>query len=274
MKKCKKLLKFFSFFATLTLAFLLVSPKANAMYDENLNKVVYGSIKMNPNNNEFTLKVQYQYQVKGVQVYICEAGKSNFSCENEYISLLKEMVDYSDSNKGLRESSINKGGQETLTYLFEPSAVYDGTRIDDYANGTYKIMVKASFCLLRDNELKNCAVWQTNDEDQSYPVIYEETITINSAYTDNTKINQTIDSILHIVNSYAIPVMWVLLGILLVVRGVLLAIDIVKASDEAEVRQKKISGLVWLIIGVFAGYAITIAAHVVMSILGYGGIFS
>ena len=54
----------------------------------------------------------------------------------------------------------------------------------------------------------------------------------------------------------------------------MLAIDIVKASDEADVRQKKISGLVWLIIGVFAGYAITIAAHAVMNMLGYGGIFS
>jgi hypothetical protein len=54
----------------------------------------------------------------------------------------------------------------------------------------------------------------------------------------------------------------------------MLSIDIVKASDEAEVRQSKIKGLTWLIIGVLAGYAITIGASWVMTLLGYGGIFS
>lgn len=273
MKKCRKALKFFSFLAIFIFALFLASPKASAMYKPELNKVVDGSIKFAPNTNEFSLIVQYQYQVKDVQVYICRADLSNKNCEKDYISLLRIADDFADVNSKMEESDINKTNQETQTYSFSPNSVYDGTPIDGFANGTYKIMVKASFCILRTNDKSSCEIWEV-DNNNRHPIIHEETITINSAYTDNTKINQTIDSIIHIVNSYAIPVLWVLLGILLVVRGVMLAIDIVKASDEADVRQKKISGLVWLIIGVFAGYAITIAAHAVMNMLGYGGIFS
>ena len=53
----------------------------------------------------------------------------------------------------------------------------------------------------------------------------------------------------------------------------MLGIDIVKSVDEPEVRKKKVSGLIWLFIGIFAAYTITIIASVVMSMFGYGGIF-
>ena len=78
---------------------------------------------------------------------------------------------------------------------------------------------------------------------------------------------------LNIVNNIVIPILWVILGILLIVRGVMLGIDIVKSADEPEVRKKKVSGLIWLFIGIFVAYVITIVASVVMSMLGYGGIF-
>ena len=50
--------------------------------------------------------------------------------------------------------------------------------------------------------------------------------------------------------------------------------DIVKASDDPELRRRKISGLVWLFIGIFVGYVITITASIVMGYFGYGGLFS
>ena len=124
---------------------------------------------------------------------------------------------------------------------------------------------------MRNAEKTDCA---SIDNWTDYEQLYSEIIEIDGAFTGNSDVNNIIARVLTVVNDYVIPILWVVMGILLIVRGVILAIGIVKASDEAEVRASKIKGLVWLAVGVLAGYAITIGASWVMSVFGYGGLFS
>ena len=55
-------------------------------------------------------------------------------------------------------------------------------------------------------------------------------------------------------------IIYIVLGLFLVVKGALIGMQIVKAADEPQVRQEKISSLKWLVIGVAVAYAVTIAA--------------
>ena len=86
----------------------------------------------------------------------------------------------------------------------------------------------------------------------------------------DAKTNGDIDSLLEIldgiVDNTILPIIYVVLGLFLVVKGALLGVQIVKAADEPQVRQEKINSLKWLVIGVAVTFAVVIAADVV---LGY-----
>ena len=103
--------------------------------------------------------------------------------------------------------------------------------------------------------------------------ILNEKFILKGGITNYGEINSTIGQILIIINNIVIPVLWLALGILLIARGILLGIGIIKSSDEPEVRQKKVHGLIWLGIGIGVAYIITIGASAIMSMLGYGGYF-
>ena len=62
-------------------------------------------------------------------------------------------------------------------------------------------------------------------------------------------------------------VIYVVLGLFLIVKGAILGLQIVKAADEPQVRQEKISSLKWLVIGVLIAYVVVIAANVLTSTL-------
>lgn len=60
-------------------------------------------------------------------------------------------------------------------------------------------------------------------------------------------------------------VIYFALGLLLVIKGALLGMQIVKAADEPQVRQEKIGSLKWLVIGVAIAYGISLVAQVLVS---------
>ena len=70
------------------------------------------------------------------------------------------------------------------------------------------------------------------------------------------KIEGIVDTILIII--------YIVLGLFLVVKGALIGMQIVKAADEPQVRQEKISSLKWLVIGVAIAYAVTFAADLLV----------
>ena len=273
MFKNKFLSKMFSLFSAMVVVLILMSPtQALAKHDPANDRVLagQGQLVIDPTNSKESLVVtfQYQYGITNVEVHICDSNVATDSmCRDNSRSAFIDYVnpEVTTSGKNIYMNEAYKT-QSLTTITYKPSAPSLGTPIKDYVNGTYKIVVSASFCEAVKAD-GSCAYWGGQD------AIYSQTFELKGAFTGNAKVNTVLSNILVIVNDYVIPILWVALGILLVVRGVILAIGIVKASDEAEVRANKIKGLVWLIIGVVAGYAITIAASWVMTLLGYGGVF-
>ncbi len=60
-------------------------------------------------------------------------------------------------------------------------------------------------------------------------------------------------------------IIYIVLGVLLVIKGALLGVQIVKAADEPQVRQEKIGSLKWLVIGVAIGYGVAAVAQILLS---------
>jgi len=61
-----------------------------------------------------------------------------------------------------------------------------------------------------------------------------------------------------------LTIIYIVLGLFLVIKGAILGMQIVKAADEPQVRQEKISSLKWLVIGVAIAYAVTYAADLLV----------
>ncbi|MBR3891666.1 MAG: hypothetical protein IKJ30_06340 [Bacilli bacterium] len=272
MCKSKKTSKLFSLFATFIFVLFLFAPvRANAAYEPSeYAKMLTGKNQfvVDPTSSDegLVVTIQYKYKVKDLIVVICEAAANQDSCKTSYESA--EIDGYRISVFKKASYDMNTGSQESMTETTPFSGATLGSPIRDYANGKYKVYVSADVCELRSANKQNCSSW-INDH-----VLYFDEIEIKGAFTGNADVNNIIADVLTIVNNYVIPVLWVAMGILLIVRGVILAIGIIKASDEAEVRSNKIKGLVWLVIGVFAGFVMTIGASWIMSVFGYGGMFS
>ena len=65
-------------------------------------------------------------------------------------------------------------------------------------------------------------------------------------------------------------VIWVLVGVLamiLIVKGVMTALAVMKAADEPQVRQEKIQGFKYLAIGLVVGIIILSFANVIMKLV-------
>ena len=65
-----------------------------------------------------------------------------------------------------------------------------------------------------------------------------------------------------------LTIIYIVLGLFLVIKGALIGMQIVKAADEPQVRQEKISSLKWLVIGVAIAYAVTFVADLVIDYFG------
>ena len=74
-----------------------------------------------------------------------------------------------------------------------------------------------------------------------------------------------LDKLSGVITGTVLPIIYVVLGLFLVVKGAILGMQIVKAADEPQVRQEKIGSLKWLVIGVAIAYAVTIVANVVIN---------
>lgn len=271
MKECKRFSGLLCLLASFIMLMFLSCVNVNAAYyEQGKNKVV--DYTVDRNGNKVTVSIEYQNGIAGLEVYICE--KSNFSnCEVSYIT---KFVDANlDISSDSTKFQINNS-EEVRVYYAEFTNVTDGDSLNTYidkvesdgsVDNEYRILIKADYCIMRSNDASTCKVW---DKDVTAK---DEKFVLESGITTSGQLNTTIGKMLNIIHNIVIPILWGILGVILIVRGIMLGMDIVKSADEPEVRKKKVSGLIWLIIGIFVAYVITIAARVVMGMFGYGGYF-
>lgn len=270
MKTWKFLVTSFCLIAAFLFASVFECNQVDALYyNANDNKLL--SYDVSRKNNKLSLSVQYQNGIVGLTTYICDKNVATAeNCKNKSITV------YNDPNIS-DENPIINGGSQVQIYNPTYNSHTDGKPLSSYNDAidsegksmsTYRIAVYAKFCIVASVSGDTCY----NSETQ-YRSIAFETFDLDHALTTSGQVNETLAQVLNLVNNIFIPILWLALGVFLIVKGIMLSMDIVKSADEPDVRKKKVGGLVWLIIGVFIGYAVTILASYFMSMLGYGGYF-
>ena len=276
MVKSKIMSRIFSFLAiSFIIGMFLPCQKVGAIYKESENKVVSDQIEIDKSKDKISFSIQYQYGVYGMAAYVCTTTTATMNCINSAITKFEDQTNKDQDNPIMNYSSSQEVQVLKLEYTHtEGTPLYayrdNVTSTGDIEN-LYKVVVTAKFCKMRKSDNTACQNWESGNNPR---VILEKEVNITSAgITESGEINDTLANVLNIVNNIFIPVLWLGLGILLIVRGIMLGIGIVKSADEPEVRKKKVSGIIWLFIGVAVGYVVTIGAHAVMGMLGYGGYF-
>ena len=268
-------------FATFVFVMFFSSQNVSAVPNPELNKLTY--YKVDRDANKVYVQIDYQYGITDLQVYICNTQVESSCISNPITKYLDSSLIYEiDTTTGVESNVLINSGDSVAVFdnNAKPYTNPDtGIALNAYGhkydedgkpNNLYYIMVTARFCLVRTEDKSGCFLW---DEELPY-VIFSEQFDMATGLTASAEINNTISQMLYIVNSIVIPILWVILGLLLIIRGIMLGMDIVKSADEPEVRKKKVQGLVWLFIGVFVGFVITGVASAVMSMFGIGGLFS
>ena len=241
-------------------------------YEVSRNGIVEESVSVKRSDDEVRFSMNYQNGIGDVKVYICD---SQDNCNiGSALTYFEDSALRITGDTGGRINTAQNATSSELVYSVPTSGDHLSTYRDRYDNSTgklnniYYLKVEAKFCITRNAEKTACTMWDNQ------PYVWGKKIDLdNGGLTGDSQINQTLAQMLNIVNTIVIPILWVLMAALLIIRGIMLGMDIVKSSDEPDVRKKKISGLVWLFIGVGVGYAITITANIVMGMFGYGGIF-
>ena len=201
---------------------------------------VLGSIHIYDNGQ---IDIKYRYGLRQATVYYCEKGNN---CDNNRWSY-REIVE-SDLY-----SSYKNEGDDLETYSYS---------LGLESNKEYKVKVKAYV----GNGTNYTGLESIGGSAALTSFQVETDGYINGSNTEgvkNKKIAGWLTKLQEIANTIVIPLIYVATGLLLVIKGALLGTQIVKSSDQPEVRSEKIHALKWLVIGV----GITYAANTMVGLL-------
>ena len=285
----KKSLKCFSFILFCSLFMLFVSfSNVDARYDASKNET-----KILVSENEVKITVSYQRGLdKSTAQYVwCEIPNIN-----KVVNSLNDCTRVLAEDKG-PVSYIVEGGDIAVNYIAQGTSEHVDSNLTTYtftipkakdpvlnvANGYlvaeqyYALVVTNNFCAVREGNsgsYSGCAYWDLENNVTVLNVSTNDILNHKVVGGDGTALDDIeddsvrtfMDKIYEIVHGTVMPIIWVVLGIFLVVKGTLLGVQIVKAADEPQVRQEKVGSLKWLVIGVGIAYA---SSFVVDLVIGF-----
>lgn len=183
--------------------------------------------------------IKYKYGLRKADLFFCER---NHTCEYDVYSVIS-LVDSNSENayKNLMPDQMAKFTykaklEEGKEYLFRLEAYFG--KIGNY-QGNENIGGSPSITSLQVLDTKDVYI---NGDDTLYDV-------------DNENIRSLLENILEITNEFVLPILYSVIGMVLVVKGALLGVQIVKSADMPEVRAEKVRALKWLAIGVAIAFA-------------------
>jgi hypothetical protein len=180
---------------------------------------VVGTIKF---YDDFTIRYEYKHEVKNILITVCPKDDCVASTTQEY----------------------------------EPGQTYFGSEYVD-------IFLKEHFTL-NDNEeyiVSSTADFQPYPEAQNELVtgymsddcvFYEGSSSESQEDEDPNFIMDETNKFVRLAKKYLIPGLYALLGIVLVIKGILLAIDLAKHADEPDIRKEKIRAFAYFGIAILA----------------------
>lgn len=276
MKKTIKCLTVCLF--ALFIAFLFASKPVSANYDEKKNNV-----SITVEKEQVKIRATYQRGLSRESYYIW--------CEYTGDKGLDNINACSQAEQNAMRKFVQIGGEETTNYINQGRSSYVDenpvshsftvnkendqilNEINNYDGKNFTIFAVTYYCTTRDgveNNYTSCMHWES--ETTKLDVNIKNLIDGNGGYnvgdlTEDEDVNELIIKIQDITNNTILPIIYVVLGIFLVIKGALLGMQIVKAADEPQLRQEKIGSLKWLVIGVAIAYAATFVVNILTKYL-------
>lgn len=240
------------------------SVKAN--YEDSKNKL-YLSIT----NEEIKITIQYQRGIvkDDTTLILCKGTIGKPTCDSPVnIPLLdKESREYiSNKDATIADNEITK-----QSFVLKTKNIQGFPSVNSNTTESYTLFLQAKFCEVREIDLEGYPTGECNIANESAKMeLVSFTIAnlLDDAFEKGNQIEDEdmrnlMNKISDIVDDYVLPIIWSLLGLLLIIKGTMLGVQIVKSADEPQVRQEKIHSMKWLVIGV----AIAASASAVVKVL-------
>ena len=187
------------------------------------------------NNGEIVIR--YKYGLRKADLFYCEKETTCLDGMDSVMSILESnSVDtYKNTSEDLKSYTFQPDLDSNKLYRFRVEAYFGKTSGYTGTEGLYGSPTITSLQVL-----------ETKD---NY-VNYEKKYTYGDEGIDNlmTKIQ-------NIVNTVIIPVLYTAIGMVLVVKGSILGVEIVKSADDPNTRAQKVHSLKWLAIGTGIAFA-------------------
>jgi len=207
---------------------------------------ILGTIQVYDNGE---IVIGYKYGLRRVDVLYCEKGEN---CDNN-VYFIKNIMESNIDNTYKNESN------ELEKYSYK-------LKLDKESE--YRVKVEAYFGTNSGyNGLENIQGSYTISSLQSVDT-GEKYLKISSKSSNvgDERVDGVLQKLTEITNTAILPIIYIVTGLVLVIKGALLGVQIVKSADEPEVRAQKVRGLIWLVVGVAIVYA---ASSVVGVITGF-----
>ena len=215
---------------------------------------VLGTIEIYDNGQ---VSIKYKYGLRKAEVFYCEKGND---CDNNIYSVIT-MLEANATN------TYKNNEQNLATYTYSINNLEKGKQ--------YKVKVRAYVATSKNytgSENVTGSPIITSFQTETDEASVTKKTSSNKGEIADEGINGLMDKLTNIVNTVIIPIIYIVTGLVLVIKGALLGVQIVKSADEPELRLQKVHSLKWLVIGVVITYA---ATSVVGILTGYfGNIFN
>lgn len=177
------------------------------------------------------IKISYKYGLRLAELHYCNVEND---CDMNIYSYLK-IAEATESNSYKNEKS-------TLEHIEYKPILEDGKE--------YKFKVKAYFGSRESYTGKE-------DPSTAFGLVILEVDSKNSVIQGSSTIDVAdenlsglMEDLKYIVNKIALPIIYISLGLILIIKGAILGVQIVKSADDPNLRREKVGALKWLLIGV------------------------
>lgn len=221
----------------------------NSLVKDSINDIEgnpIGTIEIYDNGE---IVIGYRYGLRYAYLEYCERGNScdfGYYKEIEIVNASEENP-YKNTSKSLAGFSYKPTVEKGKEYRFKVTAYYG---IGNNYQGS--------------ESLSSTRIWSLNIDTKDDYLLMKSGV--NDTEIENEDLSELMSKLKEIVNTIIIPVLYAGLTILLVLKGAILGVQIVKSADEPQVRREKVGALKWLLIGVFVAYA---ATGVVSALTGF-----
>ncbi len=249
---------FLMLFGILFVVFLVSSNNTKALYEDDKN---YVSVTIS--QEAVTINVTYQRGFDKDFSYYSWCDKGNASNRKEdcvgYVEGT-ENIKYASSsmNAFISKASANEADSNLTTQTFViglDTTITDPIlrNINNYKDKNLVLKTTTYFCTVRNVEnYGECQYFtqKTSYVDVSINDLQNDIVIGSIENIEDEGLKSVMEKVSNIVYTTILPIIWAVLGLILVIKGSMLGVQIVKSADEPQVRQEKIGSLKWLVIGV------------------------